>query len=282
MKRVLGWCCAGLLLVHSSAQAFGGLGHRLIGALAQAELNPVAAAQVQRLLQGQSLASVASWADELREQRRETAPWHFMNVSAEDCRYQPQIDCPKGNCLVPVLQAQIQRLQNRALDDAARAEALRFVVHLMGDMHQPLHLGFARDKGGNTFQIAFDRRASASPQIDPADPGSAARQRWWQARIQGYNLHGLWDTQLLESAALSEAVYLEQLQQLPTLSNSERTATIAQIAQQSCSIVRAADFYPARNRINRNYVEQQRPVVNRQLRRAAGRLAHLLNHSLGG
>jgi hypothetical protein len=275
------WRLVIALLISNTAHGFGAMGHRLIGELAQTRLNPVTALAVQRLLQGQSLVSIASWADDVRDERRETAPWHYMNFSAADCRYQPQLDCPKGNCLVPMLQKQILRLQDRTLDDAARGEALRFVVHLMGDLHQPLHLGFAHDKGGNKFQIAFDRRASAIPLSNPDDPQSAARQRWWQARVRGYNLHSLWDTQLLESATLSEHDYVQQLQQRPAVSTSERTASVSQIAQQSCRIVREADFYPPRNRINRSYVEQQRPRVNAQLRLAGERLAELLNATLG-
>lgn len=274
------WLLPTLLLCSSWAWGFGARGHRLIAELAQLQLKPAAAAQLRELLGAQTLAQAATWADEIRDGRRETAPWHYMNFG-DDCRYQPGRDCPRGNCLVPVLQQQIELLRDRRNSREARAEALRFVVHLLGDLHQPLHLGHARDRGGNDYQVAFDRRPAASPPTAADDDAQArARQRWWNNRTQGYNLHSLWDTQLLESTALREAAYLQQLQALPATPAAQRRLSVVRIAEQSCALVRQPDFYPPQHRINHAYVQAQRPVLERQLRLAGDRLAELLNRVL--
>src|SRR5690606_7611338 len=143
-----------------AAQAWGPLGHRLVVRLAQAQLAPPAQVEVQRLLatEGlQSLADIANWADELRSSDpglgRRSARWHYVNLGELGCRYDAQAACRDGNCVVEAINAQAAILGDRGRSDAERLQALKFLVHFVGDVHQPMHAGYARDRGGNTVQL---------------------------------------------------------------------------------------------------------------------------------
>ena len=247
-----------------SAHAWGPLGHRLVARLADADLDPRARTEIHRLLQGEAdptLAGIANWADSLRENDpdlgRTSARWHYVNIGEHDCSYQPARDCPDGKCVVEAIRAQSAILADRSRPDAERLQALKFVVHLVGDAHQPLHAGYARDKGGNDFQTSYQGK--------------------------GGNLHRVWDSGLLGSRGLDEDAYLRVLRPLPAPA-PDRADTLppasADWARQSCAIVVAPGFYPARATLDAAYYEAQRPIAERQLRLGGARLAALLNATL--
>lgn len=261
---VCAWLAA---LLPTAAHAWGGYGHRLIGRLAEAELTPQARAEVARLLGAaedrkrdrRMLADIADWADGLRDDHpelgRASARWHYVNLGEDRCRYAPRKHCPGGNCVIGAIETQRGILADPKQSDAARAQALKFLVHFVGDAHQPLHAGYARDKGGNTFQI--------------------------QLNGKGSNLHTLWDREVVASAKLSEDRYLHHLQRMP-LPREARVgiADPAAWAQTSCRIVLRDGFYPSRAKIEPAYFTQWRPTADAQLRIAGHRLAVLLNDAL--
>ncbi len=146
-------------------------------------------------------------------------------------------------------------LADRAQPDAVRAQALKFLVHFVGDAHQPLHAGYARDRGGNTIQIQLDG--------------------------QGSNLHRLWDSEVIASANMSERRYMPYLQRMP-LPLEARTGINDPAAwtKASCRIVLRNGFYPKRPKIEPAYFTQWRPTAETQLRIAGRRLAKLLNDAL--
>lgn len=155
------------LSASSTAHAWGAEGHRLIADLADVQLTAVARAEVARLLAaepGATMASVSTWADEIRS--RETASWHYVNPPRGSCSYDRVRDCEDGHCAVDALDKQIAVLKSKSAD-GERLRALKWVIHLVGDIHQPLHAGFKVDKGGNLYQV--------------------------QAYGRGTNLHALWD-----------------------------------------------------------------------------------------
>ena len=97
------------------------------------------------------MASVASWADQVRTEADER--WHYVNMPPEaDCHYVPARDCPNGECVVGAIERQVAILRSKAPDDE-RLRALKYLIHFIGDVHQPLHAGHGEDKGGNTFQL---------------------------------------------------------------------------------------------------------------------------------
>src|SRR5690606_30640415 len=137
-----------LLALAPAAFGWSALGHRLTGELAERHLDPVASAEVARLLAGEddpSLSGVAYWADALRNadppRFKQTSSWHYVNYPRDRCEYEPARDCKDGNCVIGAIQAQQAILADRSQPEAARRDALKFLVHFVGDAHQPMHAG---------------------------------------------------------------------------------------------------------------------------------------------
>jgi hypothetical protein len=249
-----------LLAVAAPAGAWGWLGHRLVAALAWQQLQPEVRAEIETLLAGEaeaSLPGIANWADQLRENDpdlgRRSARWHYVNIAEHDCAYDAARACPGGDCVVGAIREQAAILADRSRPREERLQALKFVVHFVGDVHQPLHAGYGHDKGGNTVQVRFDG--------------------------DGSNLHRLWDSGLLHSADLDEAAWLQRLGEGPHYVPGKGDA--ADWARNSCRIALQPGFYPSQPVIDDGYVRTWRPVAERQLERGGAHLAALLNRTLG-
>ena len=265
----LAWLAAALLLaLPGAALAWGKPAHRVVAGLAEAQLHPAARAEAARLLGTEGaahLAQVSGWADEVREaggrQARDTRRWHFVNFALPGCEYAPARDCPDGDCVVAAIERESARLADRARPEAERAEALKYLVHLVADVHQPLHASPMGDKGGLEFQVE--------------SPGT------------GRNLHLAWDVDLLARALASsgqdEAAYVRALQARPPLppdptQPAERPAV--DWAQESCRLVREGGLYPDTHRLDDEYFDAHRAQMEDRLRLAGARLAELLNVAL--
>lgn len=256
-----------LCLLAAPAHAWGPRGHRLVGHLAQARLDPAALAQVEILLRGveaeekRSLAGISTWADELRERDpglgRRSARWHYVNIGESGCRFEPKRDCPEGDCVIGAINAQAAILADRSRSDAERLQALRFVVHFVGDVHQPMHAGFARDRGGNTVQVNLR---------DGTRDG------------RGTNLHALWDSGLFHGLRESEPRHLAKLEERAV--NVPANGDPAKWAEESCEIALRDGVYPPRPRVGQRYVDAWRPVAEERIVIAGHRLAELLNRTL--
>lgn len=254
-------CALSLFVCLSApAHAWGPQGHRLVGAMAEAELTPAARAEVARLLRDEaepSLAGVSNWADDLRERGtdlgRRSSTWHYVNLAQDDCVYEAAAHCRDGDCVIEAIRRQEALLADRRQPDAVRAQALKFLVHFVGDTHQPLHTGYAGDRGGNTYQL--------------------------RVRGLGSNLHRVWDGDVVMAASRNEQRNLRRLRALPTPTGVDDPA-VASWAQASCRIVRREGFYPPRGQLAPGYLTRWRPTADMQLRLAAERLARLLNRAL--
>ena len=239
----------------ASAQAWGVQGHQVVAAMAWQGLKPAAREQAARLLAlepGQTLVSVATWADETRD--ASTAPWHYLNFPRGVCQFDAARDCPDGQCVVAAIERQAAVLASTA-SDPERLKALKYLVHFVADLHQPLHAGYRDDRGGNTVQLRFLMQAS--------------------------NLHALWDRGLLDrldlnNTALAAAALAQPA--VPEPSSSSGELAIA-IAEESCRIVAQPGFYPQGDP-SEAYAARMTPVVLRRLALAATRLAVILNQAL--
>lgn len=251
LKPLLAAAYATTLLVlgsHSPALAWGSEGHQVIATLAEQQLSPTARAEVQRLLAlepGATLASVSTWADEHRSPQ--TAPWHYVNFPRGDCRYEAARDCPDGRCVVEAIQKEAQILGSHAPDEK-RLNALKYLVHLVGDVHQPLHAGYQDDKGGNTYQL--------------------------QAFMRGSNLHAVWDSGLIKYLNEDADTLAARLMGKPT-----GPWTPVQAAEESCRIVANPGFYPGRL-VDGAYIAQYTPVMEGRLSLAGRRLGELIDQIL--
>ena len=246
------------------AFAWGPMGHRMVAALAWDELSPNARSSVADLLAGEAdptLPGIAVWADDLRandpDLGRRSAKWHYVNIAEHDCAYDAAVACRGDDCVVEAIVNQTAILADRGRPRVERAQALKFVVHFVGDVHQPLHAGFAHDKGGNDFQVSIDGRGS--------------------------NLHSLWDSGLLNSARLDESAYLQRLRTMPlavTRANNPLPPDAAGWAEASCRVVQEPGLYPDSAKISPAYVQTWRPIAEAQLRRGGSHLAAVLNAAL--
>jgi hypothetical protein len=245
-------------MVSADALAWGRTGHRITGELAERKLEPAVRAEVQRLLAvgGEtSLAEATLWADAVRETDpgyRWSTPLHWVNFERGQCVYQPEL-CANGNCVVAAIERYTAALADRSLSDAERAIALKFLVHFIGDVHQPLHAGYAVDRGGNDFQISFQRL--------------------------GWNLHSVWDTLILESLELHWSSYADRIAALPPNAAASEVSP-RRWAEESCQIVQRDDFYPPKHKITRKYLDTMRPIADERLKLATDRLAATLNRVL--
>ena len=243
----------------SPAFAWGPKGHMIVARLAAAQLTPQARAAVQRLLpelDARQLWQVASWADDLRDTDpalfQQTKRLHFVNFHSADCDYDPPRDCRNGECAVAGIEKYSAILANRNNPPAERAQALAFVVHLVGDIHQPLHADYRHDAGGNDYQV-----------------------RW---RGEGSNLHRVWDSAMLDTRHWSAARYAAYLERATTPVDSGGTPT--DWAEQSCRLDRDDGVYPRGHVIDDAYVARELPVAELRLRQAGARLAAVLNRDL--
>lgn len=276
MRRPL--LIAFLLLLAPAAMGWSALGHRLVGELAQNHLTPATRAQVDQLLAGEpdpTLGGVATWADTLRDSDpprfKQTQGWHYVNFHSTGCDYQPKRDCPDGNCVIAAIAKQIAILADRSQPLAARRDALKFVVHFVGDVHQPLHASNRDDKGGNTYQISL--RTDLVPE-------SYARKNYVDG-VMGTNLHSIWDYYILGSKKLELSPYAQRLDALPWPPAAPQTMDPAAWAGESCRLIDSRHLYPEQHRMDSTYLDAERPLAEQRVRQAAYRLAALLNTALG-
>lgn len=257
---VAAWLMLLFTATFNSAQAWGTQGHQVVANLAQAQLSIGARREVDRLLAtepGQTMASISTWADEHRSPA--TAAWHSVNFPKNSCTYSAERDCPDGQCVVAAIDRQRDILASTAADEV-RLRALKYLVHLVADVHQPLHAGYGEDRGGTSYQL--------------------------QAFMRGTNLHAFWDAGLIRALDQDTEVMTARLAsssgspaRRQELERAGGTFNAAQVAEESCRIVGQPGFYPGRL-VDQTYIQRFTPIMEQRLQQAGARLAGLINHAL--
>lgn len=251
---------ASLLLVATAvpAQAWGPLGHRMVAGMAQERVSEPVRREIRALLQPDdesTLVDAATWADDLRDtdpaRFRSSNRWHYVNFSTAQCRYEPR-DCRDGGCVVAAIERYEAVLADRTRPRAERADALRFIVHFVADVHQPLHASFRPAKGGNGIQLRYGR--------------------------ENWNLHAVWDSLLLNSTRRRWPDQAAQL--LPGIDTAAAAGRPAQWAEESCRIALADGAPPEDGRIDDAWLARKRPIAQRRLQQAAARLVNVLERAL--
>jgi hypothetical protein len=238
-----------MILCVTNVYAWGKQGHQVVAKLAETQLDAKARTEVDRLLAmetGATLSSISTWPDEQRSPA--TSHWHYVNFPRDTCTYDAARDCPDGNCVVRAIGKQFEILASNAPDET-RLKALKYVVHFVADVQQPLHAGYGDDKGGNSYQL--------------------------QAFNKGSNLHALWDSGLIGNLKEDADTLTNRLLAKRNVLNAP-DLNMAHAAEESCKIVGATGFYPPRT-VGQDYVAQYTPVLEQQLVVAGARLAGLLN-----
>lgn len=257
-----------LCAVATRANAWGSEGHRIVADIAEQYLEPGTARQVRELLileNTTTLAEVSTWADEVRPQRRETARWHFVDIpihppAGTPTAYDAARDCPRGDCIVAAIERFEAVLRDKAVQPRDRLEALKFLVHVVGDIHQPLHCADDGDRGGNDVRVAFEGRQTS--------------------------LHAVWDSGILAAAGIGdERAYALSLARTITPAEAElwRGGTAADWANESYGIASRliyGEWPHGAGTLPASYEQVAIPVVGGQLEKAGVRLASVLNHVL--
>jgi hypothetical protein len=244
--------------------SWGVTGHRTIGTIAENHLTQKAKASIQDLLGNQTLADVSTWADEVRGQPeyRQTGPWHFLNLplGLSYDSFQKQVEGMGPDNVYGALIKCEQDLIYQGTPREKKIEDLKFIVHFVGDIHQPMHISRAEDKGGNTIQLNYEGN--------------------------GTNLHALWDTKLLEHQGLNykqlaekydhiSAAQIKQWQSDPLIKWMWESYEI------SSKLYAEVDGMKGRT-IDNSYYEAHIGIIQERIERAGIRLAGVLNEIFKG
>jgi hypothetical protein len=273
------------------AAAWGDLGHQVTALLAYRHLTPQAKLRLDALLAADTdsltppdFASRATWADKYRTTHRETAAWHFVDIEIDApdlqsaCFGFPTLGAsqlasqgPAQDCIVNKIEEFAGELQGAATPPAERLLALKFLIHLVGDLHQPLHAADHDDRGGNCIGLSAsaDRNTARAP-----------------------NLHAYWDLAVVDAQGASAEQIADKLDAgiSAALLNEWASGTARSWAMETFEIARH-DAYALPSRptcgtqgsvaLPQEYEAEARKVAAAQLQKAAIRMASILNRALG-
>ncbi len=192
MKKYLLILCWLPLALQASEPVWGPTGHRVVGQVAEQHLSRKARKAVAKLLNGQGLAEASTFGDDIKSDTlyRRFSVWHYVNIRP-DQRYMESQHAPGGD-LVTGIEHCISVLKDPYAPQEEQAFYLKLLLHFIGDLHQPLHVGRQEDKGGNDIQL-----------------------QWFG---EGSNLHRVWDSNLIDSYGMS---YTELAGNLPQVSKRQ-------------------------------------------------------------
>lgn len=266
----------------SQALGWGAEGHSIVAEIAQTRVSDRAAEKVKKLLNGRSLASVASWADDIRDERPATYNLHFVDIPLDVKTYDPKRDCKrdekndKGDCII----AELERLRKdlNCAPAERQVEALKFAVHFLGDIHQPLHT-VDEKKGGNDIPVDVYMRGLATCANCVATHTNT-------------NFHAAWDVDLIRHTVWAWGSYVDRLEnnwlktpeakaESPEANYTAITeATFIKWAEDTHQAARTVWYgRPANDVLDDRYLNDVLPILDRQLGLAGLRLARFLNQA---
>jgi len=244
------------------AEAWGPEGHSLVARIADSQLTPEVRARVLEILgPDKTMTAVATFADQVRGSRRETATWHFVDIPLDRPRLDMERDCANGDCIVSAIARLRQVLRDPVTSAGQRTEALMFLIHFIGDLHQPLHCSDNHDRGGNDVHVQFHDHPT--------------------------NLHSLWDSGLLNRLPLEEVLFPDLSRESAKHRKGWSKGTVTEWAEQSHRVgtrfvygklPAAAEGAPVI--IDAAYEAAAGPIIRDRLERAGARLATVLNTDL--
>lgn len=246
----------GLLIASFSinALAWGQIGHRVTGAIAQQQLTPQAQAAISALLPTEDLAEASTYPDEMRSSpdefwQKKAGPFHYVTIP-EGQTY-ADVGAPEQGDGVSALKMFTANLKSSQTSKEEKQLALRFIVHIIGDLHQPLHAGNGTDRGGNDFKVNF----------------------FWQDS----NLHRVWDSELLEQRKLSYTEWTAKLNRKISAQNINDWSTTDPQVWIAESIKIRDEIYPKEEEISWDYLYNHLPQAKQRLKMAGIRIAAYLN-----
>lgn len=238
--------------------AWGPSGHLIVAHLAELRLNPAVLNVIRNEFNIKHLAGVAKWADDIKKEPNAPDALHYTNI-AEGFRTYKQIrDCPRSRCVTEKIKFYSDRLRDRSLSNSERQEALKFLIHFVADAHQPMHMGNAKDRGGNEISVRLGNQST--------------------------NLHKLWDSGMIVLDGQSLLQYARTLSAAIRPNEAEEWVGGPDLwTNESRRLV--LDYgYPLlkdeHGRLTSRYMERGQGIVEMQLKKGGVRLARLLNSIL--
>lgn len=241
----------------NDALFWGQTGHRVVGEIAYNHLTKKAKRNLEKLLKTEGLAMVSTYADEIKSDRKydQFKPWHYVNFN-EGETYQESAKNPKGDLVVGIATCKKIILDPNS-SEQDKVFYLKLLVHLIGDLHQPLHIGRAADRGGNAIRV-----------------------KWFRG---GSNLHSVWDTKMIESFNMT---YTELTSNLDKFSDKQvasiQEGTVLDWVQETRVLtMKVYDSAKPNQNLSYRYMYDHFGTVKQQLQKGGLRLAKVLNELFG-
>ncbi len=251
---LINWCriiilfltCLTSLFINQS-YAWGRTGHQITAEIASSIISHRVKQNVQQYLGSTLFEEASVWMDEMRSQGQYEymKPWHYINIEKGE-KYIPG----NGDNIIDRLNLTYKELQYRQhLTDEQIHDDLLLLFHLVGDLFQPLHVGYGADRGGNTDQVNVNGR--------------------------GTNLHAIWDTYIIDEEHITRNDCMELYRQLSASEiNHIRNASFVELMYENRKLL--ADIYPSSHKIEDNYLQKNKIIVERQLLYGGIKLAAVL------
>lgn len=241
----------------ANSDDWGKTGHRATGEIAESYLTPKAKREISSLLQGHGLAFVSTYGDDIKsdDAYKGYSPWHYVNFPIGK-KYGEEKPSEYGDLITGIAKC-VEVLKSESFTKEDKAFHLKLLVHFVGDLHQPLHVGRAEDKGGNDIQV-----------------------RWFK---EGTNLHRVWDSDMIDYYGMSYSEISKNADELsPGQVKDIQQGEILDWIYESQGL--AKKIYASANigeKLGYQYMYQYFPVVRSQLQKGGIRLAKLLNEIFG-
>lgn len=230
--------------------AWGAEGHKMIASIAYQFLDKSVKDSVDKYLLGTSIEEASVWMDVVRSDHNfdYLKPMHYVNVEKGE-----EYKQATGDNIMNELNEVVKQLHDsKHLTKEIANTDLKILIHLVGDLHQPLHVGYGTDKGGNTTQVTFFDR--------------------------GTNLHRLWDSELIERGRITKEDCLKLMSKY-SKSEIEENDLLKWMQQSRANLPAIYAF--SDNRLGQDYLDKNIPIVEKQILYSGLRLAHLLNTIFG-
>lgn len=232
---------------------WGKTGHRVVSKLAQQYLTTKAQKEIDILLDGASLVSISTYGDEIKSNPKYKAlrPWHYINLPLDES-YANAKKNPKGDVVMAIKKC-IAKVKDQNEHKNERAFYLKLLVHFIGDLHQPMHVGRKEDRGGNSIRLQWFGKTS--------------------------NLHRLWDSHLIDSHGMNATQLLGDLEELsPKLIKEIQNQSLEQWVNESQALAKIIyENTPSNSKLGEEYQSRYLPLLKIQLQRGGLRLAAQLN-----
>ena len=240
--------------------AWGHDGHAAIGILALGQLSAESRLELERVLgsvDDQAIVEACNWPDTVRgtEEWEWSYPLHYINIPPGESRYSEARDCPDRQCATEAIKKYALELGDWQASTERRRQAFAWICHLTGDLHQPLHAGYAHDRGGNEFEITFNGEQT--------------------------NLHNFWDRALIKERVGDWQGLIGAVSRFPTVQTTDSwTAVMVDRWTEESHQLVEQEIYPANPEITQNYADKSWAILQQRITTAAARLALIIESVL--